>query len=254
MDRGLSSFRVFQLCREYDVNLLGRISATWKPKVLQRLGEGDSLVKIKPCRKEKERMKEEGLDPNVTLKLRMISYKIGAGETIRIRTSLLDPVKFPDRDLAILYHQRWESEIAFDELKTHYMATGDGKPPTHFRSKKPDGILQEAYAMFVGYNLTRDLMVLAAEEHGVRPLTISFVDTLEVVKLWSPRLERIPALKLTQAVKLFLRDIADCKLPPRRGRRCPRKVKIKMSNYQRKRPEDNEERINFTAELRLVST
>lgn len=253
MDRGLSSFGAFDICQKYDIDILGRISATWRPKVVKYFGRGDAVVHLKPCSTERRKMRERGDDPDVILVLRMISYKIGAGETIRVLTSLFEPEKYPARDLAVLYHERWECELTYDELKTHYAAAGDGKQPTHFRSKNPDGVLQEAYGMLIGHALVRDLMTEAAKEHHLDPRSISFVDTLEVIKLWSPRLRQIPALDRPKAVKLVLRDIADCKLRPRRGRRCPRKVKVKMSNYQRKRPADTEEHIDFTAELQLVN-
>src|SRR5205085_7338525 len=37
----------------------------------------------------------------------------------RLITTILDPTQAPARELAALYHERWEIETALDELKTH---------------------------------------------------------------------------------------------------------------------------------------
>ncbi|MBF6303269.1 IS4 family transposase, partial [Nocardia amamiensis] len=41
-------------------------------------------------------------------------------------------------DLAALYHERWEIEIALDELKTHQRG-----PAQVLRSRSPEGVEQE---------------------------------------------------------------------------------------------------------------
>ncbi len=55
-------------------------------------------------------------------------------------TTLLDPAEVPAEDLAAAYAQRWEIELAFDELKTHQCG-----PRTVLRSKSPDLVLQEIW-------------------------------------------------------------------------------------------------------------
>src|SRR6202035_1659086 len=37
----------------------------------------------------------------------------------RLITTILDPTQAPAKELAALYHERWEIETALDELKTH---------------------------------------------------------------------------------------------------------------------------------------
>ncbi len=51
--------------------------------------------------------------------------RVGDGEKHRLVTSLLDEKEHPAKDLIVLYHERWEEEIAIDEVKTHLR---------HFRS------------------------------------------------------------------------------------------------------------------------
>jgi IS4 transposase len=54
-------------------------------------------------------------------------------------TSLLDPVAYPAAELAALYHERWELELGFDELKTHTLEREEA-----LRSKTPSCVRQKA--------------------------------------------------------------------------------------------------------------
>ena len=126
----------------------------------------------------------------MVLTLRMIEYKIGENERVRILTDLIDPIAYPARELAVLYHSRWEIELSYDELKTHLATVSHGTLHTVFRSKTPDGVRQEAYGLFVAYNLIRALMQEAGEKYDIPPLEISFVETLHVVRNAIPDFER----------------------------------------------------------------
>lgn len=147
-------------------------------------------------------------------------------------TSLVDPEKYPRDEVVELYHERWEIELGYDEIKTHMLAREES-----IRSRTPDGVRQEVWAIGLAYNLVRREMERAADEAGVVPTRISFVNALSMIchawVVWStPPLApgRIPAalLDLRQRMRLLL-------LPPRRPKRSfPRVVKIKMSGYDKK--------------------
>ena len=53
----------------------------------------------------------------------MIEYQLpgvpNASARYRLITSVLDPQQVPTLEPAALYHQRWQVEAVFDELKTH---------------------------------------------------------------------------------------------------------------------------------------
>ena len=55
--------------------------------------------------------------------VRVIEYQLegieGAEPGYRLITTLLDYEQAPAVELAALYHDRWEIETTFDELKTH---------------------------------------------------------------------------------------------------------------------------------------
>jgi hypothetical protein len=147
-------------------------------------------------------------------------------------TSLLEPELYPAKEIAALYHERWEIELGYDEVKTKMLDRQEA-----IRSRTPAGVGQELWGVALGYNLVRLEMVRIAEEADVPPNRISFVMALRLIRdewLWS-------AVASPGAIPRHLRElraeVLHFVLPPRRSeRRYPRAVKIKMSNYARKRP------------------
>lgn len=123
----------------------------------------------------------------------------------------------------------WDVELGCREIKTHQVGTR-----VAFRSKTPARVLQEAYGLFVAYNCVRGLMAEAAALEGVEPRRLSFVACLERIRA---AVIAFDGTDPDRAYERLLASLAGCVLPPRReGRRCPRAVKIKMSNWPRKRP------------------
>jgi IS4 transposase len=80
-------------------------------------------------------------------------------------------------DLAAAYTQRWEIELAFDELKTHQRG-----PRTVLRSKSPDLVLQEIWGHLCCHYAIRSLMSTAAEHAGHDPDRVSFVAALRIIR------------------------------------------------------------------------
>lgn len=250
MDRGLSAVWLFLECQKRGVRFLGRISASWKPRLIRRLGKGDWLVEVHGFVSVQNK-KGKTVRRKVPMQMRMIQYKVGPNEVVRLVTDLVDPKEYPARELAVLYHERWECELAYDELKTHLSTVTHGTLDTIFRSKYPKGVVQEAYALLATYNLIRGLMAEAGEVHGVPPLEISFVDTVEVLREALPAFQSASPRRRRALLDELLADIAACRLRPRRQRSQPRKVKQKMSNFGLKRSGDRGEHRDFVAELRL---
>lgn len=276
-DRGCSSAGQFAAFMSSGVHVLGRISKSWKPKKLRRLSDGSWLVQVegyddtgsKKAKSARQRVKKgtgrrsqrKGGQKKATgsntrrlivLQMRMIEYQVNGRERCRVLTDLLDPEKFPARELALEYHRRWECELTYDELKTHLATVTHGTLHTVFRSKTPEGVKQEAYGTFIAYNLIRRLMVEAGEAHGVPPLEISFVEATEVIKMAAPRFEGASRRLRTFLIDQLLEDIADCRNKrPRRPRWNPREVKIKMSNSRLKRRRGRGKIIDFAANLRV---
>ena len=70
--------------------------------------------------------------------------------------------------MIILYHERWEEELVFDEQKTHQDPRRATKP-AQLRSETPAGVIQEIYALSLGHFVIRSLMFEAAATVGLDP-------------------------------------------------------------------------------------
>lgn len=256
VDRGFAAVWLFELLMKKNVHFLSRVSNVWKPRILKRLGPGEYLVQVSgpECGESEAKIRKAKGErvKTLTLTLRMIEYEIDGKERIRVFTDLLDPVMYPARDLAVLYHSRWECELSYDELKTHLATVTHGTLHTVFRSKTPEGIYQEFYGLFTAYNLIRTLMQEAAEQKGISPLEISFIETLHVIRQSLPDFEHADISELGRLSQRLLADIAACRLDrPRRKRAYPRVVKVKMTKYGCKRAGHLQNLVDFEAGLRL---
>jgi hypothetical protein len=199
---------------------------TWK--VIEKLGAGDEVVEMKVSSKAKK------ADPTLpaTWRMRAIRYQRRGFVPQVLLTSLVDPEQYPRKEIEALYHERWELELGYDELKTELLAREEA-----IRSKSPELVRQEIWGLLLAYNLVRLEMVRIAAAAKVPPRRISFVMALRFVcdqldwAACTQAPEKIPGrLALMRAkAKRFI-------LPERRDRTFPRTVKIKMSNYDRKRP------------------
>ena len=83
----------------------------------------------------------------------------------------------PATELAAAYAQRWEIELAFDELKTHQRG-----PRIVLRSKSPDLVLQEIWGHLCCHYAIRTLMAEAADHAGHDPDRVSFVAALRIAR------------------------------------------------------------------------
>lgn len=110
--------------------------------------------------------------------MRIIEYTFddlgrpGSGETHRLLSTLLDAGRHPATRLSVLYHERWEEELAIDELKTHQ------RERAVLRSETPAGAVQEIYGLLLGHYVVRKLMCEAATLADCAPRELSFVNTL----------------------------------------------------------------------------
>ena len=94
-------------------------------------------------------------------------------------TTLLDPERYPADELAKLYLARWQIELNFRHLK---ITLGMDV----LKCKTVNGVLRELLMFGLVYNLVRAVMLQAAEQQGVAPERISFVDALRWLRaaLW----------------------------------------------------------------------
>jgi hypothetical protein len=194
---------------------------------VKRLGANDELVEILVSRQTR-RTHPELPDP---LLVRAVRYQRKGFRPQTLLTSLLDPAAYPAAEIAALYHERWELELGFDEIKTHALEREET-----LRSRAPERIRQEVWGLAIAYNLVRLHMQHVAQRRQLTPSRISFRHTLLLLRgFWQMTAWVALPGNLPRRLEDLHEEIALLVLPPRRPRRYPRAVKIKMSNYPRSR-------------------
>lgn len=208
---------------------LTRSKSTTQYKVLRRLGVGDELVEFTVSRTA--RQKNPALPTHY--QARAIQYRRKGFKPQCLLTSLLDATQYPAAELRTLYHERWEIELGFGEIKTDMLERFET-----IRSQSPTAVAQEMWGILIAYNLVRLEMVALAGELNVPPTRISFVATLRFcVEQWVWAAETSTPGAIPRRLATMRDRLRRFVLPPRRSERIfPRAVKIKMSNYPRKLP------------------
>jgi Insertion element 4 transposase N-terminal/Transposase DDE domain len=229
VDRGLYSAAMVIQTRRRRAHVLFRVPAGVKFRPLHRLADGSTLVWL-------EETTPRGKKTGKRRRIRLIEYPLtdparpGHGERHRLLTSLLDPKRFPARELACAYHERWEIEITIDEQDTHQRLLSQP-----LRSRKSVGVIQEVYGLLLAHYAIRSLMHQAALSADVDPDRLSFVHALRVVEDAISDLEIVAPEQLPWHWVRLIAEIAAGRLPARRPRSNPRVVKRKMSNFPLKR-------------------
>lgn len=207
---------------------LTRAKSTTRYTPIRRLGPGDELVEFEVS--SQARRKDLSLPTHFDA--RVIRYQRKGYKPQWLVTSLIDETSYPAAEIRALYHERWELELGFGEIKTDMLERLET-----LRSKSPAAVEQEMWGLLITYNLIRLEMQRTAAELDVHPLRISFVATLrECVQQW-----HFAAMGAPDTIPRRLATMTDrlrhFVLPPRRPERVfPRAVKLKMSGYPRKVP------------------
>src|SRR4029078_6896789 len=154
----------------------------------------------------------------------------GAGERHRLITDLINPDDLPAPEAPLVYHERWEEELALDEIKTHLSARA-----VPIRSKTPAGVVQEIYGLMLAHYVVRRGMHDAAVGASQEPDRLSFTDSLRVLQCQLPE---SPHIDTETWYRRLLGEVRRQKLPPRRNRWYPRVIKRKMCNWLKKRHDE----------------
>ena len=165
-----------------------------------------------------------------TCEVRVIDYTLKQEDATvyRLVTTMLDPEEAPADELAALYHERWEIETTYDEVKTHMLGPG-----AMLRSKTPDLVQQEFEGLMLAYYAVRALITKAAKKADEDPDRLSFVHTVNVLQRRiqqpgvSPPLNKIQQVKIEQLIDEILEE----RVVSSRGQRKPRGRRQKMSKH-----------------------
>jgi len=182
-DRGFGSYDFWQRGLRTGAKLLFRVKSNLQLPRLEALADGSYISEIRSNKNSGEKIKKT--------KVRVIEYVLdaipGAQPSYRLITNWMEPGAPDAVELAALYHQRWTIEESFDELKTHL---ADRK--VVLRSKRPELVRQEFYALLLAHAAIRKLMTQAAHRTQQRAVDLSFIHVVRVLQRRMPLVGAIP--------------------------------------------------------------
>lgn len=168
--------------------------------------------------------------------------------TYRLVTTLLDHSRYPAGELITLYHQRWEIETVYLELKSTILA---GRV---LRARTPAGIDQEIYALLVTYQVLRTAMTDATDSvAGLDPDRASFTIALNCARDQLIQAAGVIADTVIDLVGAIGQRVLTALMPDRRVRTKPRIVKRAISKYNARGPNIDRTTYKATIEINILT-
>jgi hypothetical protein len=162
----------------------------------------------------------------------------------RLITTLGDARRYPAGSLVSLYHERWEIETAYLEIKSTILG---GRV---LRARTPAGLTQEIYALLITYQLLRTAMADAtATVPGTDPDRASFTIAWQAARDQLIQAAGVTAGTVIDLAGTIGRHVLAALLPARRLRVSPRIVKRAISKYQARGPDID--RASYKATLTI---
>jgi hypothetical protein len=183
-DRFFPSYKLWRMAAHSGADLLWRTRQNARLDVDRRLPDGSSLSRLYASTADRRKQHNGRV-------VRAIDYRLkdvkDAEPIYRLITTILDPNQAPAKELAALYHERWEIETALDELKTHLRGA-----QIVLRSKTPELVEQEFWGLLMAHYAIRGLMHEAALRADEDPDRLSFLHSVRVVQRRMARYAAIP--------------------------------------------------------------
>lgn len=186
-DAGVYSYELWKAACQTGAALVWRVQTNINFPVLSVLPDGSYRSEIgDPQQKRHNRdYKRNHRAHDVTVdyfQIRVVEYEIhnrdGRSELIRLITTILEPAEASAAELAAVYHERWEEESVFDEIKTDIR----GDSTVVLRSKHAETVRQEIWALLLAHYTIRHLMTEAAEQADIDVDRISFIRSFRAVR------------------------------------------------------------------------
>jgi len=166
----------------------------------------------------------------------------------RLTTTLLDHHRHPAAELVTLYHQRWEIETAYLELKSTILG---GRV---LRARTPEGITQEIYALLVVYQLLRTAMADATSSRpGTDPDRAGFSIAWQAARDQVILAAGVITDTVIDLAGTIGRHVLAGLLPQRRLRVSPRIVKRAISKYQARGPRIDRTSYKATTGIEILA-
>jgi hypothetical protein len=237
LDRNFDNGDLIKQLAATKADLLVRLKANRKLPVLRRYPDGSYLSQLGATQ--------------VRVIQAEITIATSAGRATgvyRLATTLTDHHRYPAFGLVTLYHQRWEIETAYLELKSSILG---GRV---LRARTPQGIDQEVYALLVCYQVLRLAMADATStQPGTDPDRASFTIALHTARDQLIQAAGVLAATTIDLVGKIGRALLDNLLPDRRLRVSPRIVKRAISKYQARGPNINRTSYKATVSIDILT-
>ncbi len=187
-DRGFNGYTHWAAAHATGAQLLWRCASNRTLPVVKALSDGSYLSVLYPGGTISKKQRQASRDG---ITVRVIDYALpNAKDTCpryRVLTTLLDEHAAPALELAGLYHQRWDVEAVFDELKIHLL-----QKRRVLRSKTADLVRQEFYGWVLAHYAVRWLMHQAATEHRLPDRSLSFTGNVQLLRCAQPQSGAFP--------------------------------------------------------------
>jgi hypothetical protein len=237
LDRNFGAAALIGELAATQADLLVRLKSNRKLPVLRRYRDGSFLSQIG------------------TVQVRVVECEItiatSAGRrsgVYRLATTLLDDRQHPAAALVTLYHQRWEIETAYLELKSSLLG---GRV---LRARTPAGIAQEVYALLTCYQILRIAITDAIEaEGGIDPDRGSFTVALNAARDLLIQAAGVIAGTIIDLIGDIGRRVLASLLPERRLRVSPRIVKRALSRYPARGPQITRRSYKATLSINILT-
>ncbi|WP_308368813.1 IS4 family transposase [Streptomyces sp. ISL-36] len=167
----------------------------------------------------------------------------------RLLTTLTDPSAYPATELIRLYHERWEIETAYAELKSTVLG---GRV---LRARIPAGVEQEVWALLVAYQALRTAMTDATDSvPGTDPDRAGFTVALSAARDQLVLAAGIIADTAIDLVGVIGRHVLAQLMPERRVRTKDRIVKRAISKYNARGPAIDRATYKATISINMLTT
>lgn len=214
LDRGFATNAFLADVAGTGAAFLARLSSLRKPPVLRALPDGSYLSVI------------AGVEVRIVACKITIATRAGRRTGVyRLATTLLDHRAYPAFELVRLYHERWEVESAYFEIKKSMLGR------RVLRSRTWPGIAQEIYALLITYQAIRIAVTDAAETAGTDPDRCSFSTALHAARDQVIQAASIIADTTVDLIGGIGQAVLETVMPSRRLRLSPRAVKRPLSRY-----------------------
>lgn len=221
-DSAYCTFLLISKTHEQGSHFVTRLHHKRKGQRVQQLGAGDELqVWKRPTHGARPELLAQCPEK---IKVRVIAQKICRPNhkpvQLTIVTTLLDPVEFPADELIDLYLRRWNVELDFRTLKTHYGLS-------QLSGQSADVVCKEIWSTLLAHNCVAAIMV----ESGAEPRKVSHTRVRSAVLSFGYFMAWATDVGMVQLYRLLLRLIPRMELDQYPRLPQPRGIVQRNHNY-----------------------